>query len=166
MDRYEIVKKKMRERREDLAGFATFIALCIALLALVIIAPIPGLAAERQMVKSGPLKIVQKGHTAKLYWRGDKYDQYKGVKKVRIVSEKNLKIRTLHARKNRVLLVEKITGVVTNRQLDGRTSCGNYICYNRLRGYVKPGDVVITYCVYNPYTRYIDDIVHRFDYIR
>lgn len=167
MDRYEIVKKKMRERREDLAGFATFIALCLALLALVIIAPIPGLAAERQTVKSGPLCVVKTGHTVTTYWRGQQYETYNKIKKVILISEKKLTAKMLRTRKKKkVLIIEKITGVVLNRRMDGRTSTGNYISYRRLKGFVRPGDKVVTYCIYNPYTKWIDDIVERCDYIR
>lgn len=162
MDEREYKNKKRQEEREaDLSFLATIIAATIALLLLVMVAPIPTPAET-----VGPLKIVRSKGATKVYWRGKKYAKYKGIKKVKVISERELHIRTLQKRKkNGVLLIEKITGVVVNKKLDGKTSCGNYICYQRLRGYVKPGDKVITLCIYNPCTTYTDDISHRFDYI-
>lgn len=39
-----------------------------------------------------------------------------------------------------------------------------YINYSRVEN-ISVGDVILTYCVYNPNTNYEDDILERFDYI-
>ncbi len=67
------------------------------------------------------------------------------------------------------IIVEKTIGIVLNDEGDGEilnTSDDyyNYINYSRVEN-AKEGDIILTYCIYNPDTNYIDDILLRFDYI-
>lgn len=66
------------------------------------------------------------------------------------------------------IIVEEIIGIATSDK-DGRIiNCKNpdynYISYENVDG-AKPGDIVVTYCIYNPDTSYEDDIILRRDYI-
>lgn len=98
-------------------------------------------------------------------WNGRKIRSYKFNGKVKIVPERKLTEKMLLRRKNKTLYIERIVGKVINNRLDGRTSGGHHISYRSLRGKVAKGDVVITYCVYNPFTRWIDDIDERYDIV-
>ena len=67
------------------------------------------------------------------------------------------------------ILIERTIGVVLNEDGDGRIlntddEYYNYISYNSVED-VYPGDVILTYFIYNPDTDYIDDILLRFDYV-
>lgn len=70
--------------------------------------------------------------------------------------------------RNGKLVIEKFIGIVLNDQGDGRilntASEYNYICYSSVDN-IKPGNIIITYCIYNPDTNYSDDIVARYDYV-
>ena len=92
--------------------------------------------------------------------RSHRYD-FSG--KVRVVSERKLTARMLRRRRNKYIYIEKVTGYVVNNRLDGKTSTGGYISYKSLRGKIHKGDKIISYFVYNPYTRWIDDIDERYD---
>ena len=69
---------------------------------------------------------------------------------------------------NGTIIIEKIIGQVVNANGDGvilnTTDNHNYISYKNVHD-VKPGDIVLTYCIYNPDTDGEDDIMDRFDYI-
>lgn len=72
----------------------------------------------------------------------------------------------LLARKaKRIVYVERIVGKVVNSNMDGLTTNGHYMSYRSLRGYAKKGDEVVTYCVYNPFSKAIDDVIDRFDVV-
>lgn len=71
------------------------------------------------------------------------------------------------------IIIEKIIGKVVSIDEDGRINgevlnCSddyyNYICYNCVEG-VEVGNIILTYCIYNPDTSYEDDIISRFDYV-
>lgn len=70
--------------------------------------------------------------------------------------------------RNGKLVIEKFIGIVLNDQGDGRIlnteSEYNYICYSSVDN-IKPGNIILTYCIYNPDTNYSDDIVARYDYV-
>ena len=85
--------------------------------------------------------------------------------------------------RNGDLIVEKLYGIVIddegngkilesnddfkkahNRQYESIDFNNYYISYKRVEG-VKKGDIVLTYCIYNPNSNYSDDIIARFDYI-
>ena len=63
------------------------------------------------------------------------------------------------------LIVEVIDGQCLNDEGDGIVfGTGTYISYRGVDG-VKSGDVIRTYCIYNPDTHWTDDIVIRVDKI-
>ena len=85
--------------------------------------------------------------------------------------------------RNGDLIIEKLYGIVIddegngkilesnedfakahNRDYNGIAEHNYYISYKRVEG-VKQGDIVLTYCIYNPDSNYSDDIIARFDYI-
>lgn len=70
--------------------------------------------------------------------------------------------------RNGKLVIEKFIGIVLNDQGDGRIlnteSEYNYICYSCVDN-VKHGNIILTYCIYNPDSNYSDDIVARYDYV-
>ena len=70
------------------------------------------------------------------------------------------------SRKGKVL-IEKTIGVCLNKNGDGAvigTDKYTYINYKCVEE-VSPGDIVCTYCVYNPESNYEDDIIARGDVI-
>lgn len=120
-------------------------------------------AQGKVVIKDNALAVCQDNYnegfvSTKLKWKNKVIRWYDFSGKIKIVPEKKLTDRMLISRKNKTLYIEKITGVVVNNRLDGRTSAGNYISYSSLKGKVKKGSHIITYCVYSPYTRWTDDI--------
>lgn len=68
------------------------------------------------------------------------------------------------------LIVERIIGIVTSKEGDGRIlntadSDYDYISYKNVDLDYTTGTVMITYCLYNPDTNYEDDILERYDYV-
>lgn len=59
----------------------------------------------------------------------------------------------LHRKNKPYIVVEKIVSWSCGRY--GFDKYGYYIKYNK---YVKKGKKVISYCIYNPYTNYCDDV--------
>lgn len=96
-----------------------------------------------------------------------KFNGKKGIIKtkkrlpVKVVAEENVTSYMVHHKKNKFILVVKLKGVCRNRRGDGRTTCGSYICYQRIK-HRKPGRVYTTYLVYAN-NNYCDDIIYRFD---
>jgi len=109
------------------------------------------------------LTVTQDKNGTKVLWNDKTYGWYDFNGKVKIIAEKKLTNRMLRTRKNKVLYIEKIVGRVVNKSLDGRTTSNKYISYRCLGHKVKRGDKIVTYLVYSPYTRWIDDVVLRFD---
>ena len=67
------------------------------------------------------------------------------------------------------LVIERMVGVVLNENGDGRVlntedTYYNYISYRYVTG-ARPGDIVVTYCIYNPENNVEDDIIERYDTI-
>ena len=67
------------------------------------------------------------------------------------------------------LVIERLVGVVLNDAGDGRVlnttdDHYNYISYRSVPG-ARPGDIVVTYCIYDPETDVEDDIIERYDTI-
>ena len=101
-----------------------------------------------------------------ILWHNRPIHTYHGKYKVRIIPTEQLTRQMLWTRtRTRTIYIEVIHGKVTSRRLDGRDSNGHYISYRCLRGKVRRGSRVTTYCVYNPATRWIDDIDERYDVI-
>lgn len=71
--------------------------------------------------------------------------------------------------RNGKIIIEEIIGEVTSVDGDGRIlNCAdpnyNYISYRRVDN-ITVGDTIKTYCVYNPFSDYEDDVVMRFDFV-
>lgn len=67
------------------------------------------------------------------------------------------------------LVIERLVGVMLNENGDGRVlntadPYYNYISYRGIPG-AQPGDIIVTYCFYDPTTDVEDDIIERYDTI-
>lgn len=87
---------------------------------------------------------------------------------IQVYEVDDLDCETLENR-NGNIIIEKIIGQVLNAEGDGiilntEDDYYNYISYRGVKG-AEVGDIVLTYCIYNPDTTYTDDIIERFDYI-
>lgn len=127
--------------------------------------PTQAKTVARETVGGYTINATQSRNVTKIKWCGKTYRKYYFKGRVKIVSEGRLTAKMLKSRKGKTLYIERIVGVVINETLDGRSTNGGYISYRCLKGKVHKGDTVVTYCVYNPYTRWIDDISDRFDII-
>lgn len=120
----------------------------------------------KTVLKENRLVVTQGKFGTKVKWMGKTIRWYDFNGKVKLVNGNQLTEKKLIKRKNKVLYIERITGKVINNRLDGRTTDGYYISYRCMKGKVNKGDTIITYCVYNPYTHWIDDIDERYDVIK
>ena len=82
------------------------------------------------------------------------------------LTEEMLTTRTEH----NVMYIERIIGKVTDNAKNGKVlnppeDGGYYISYTSVAD-ARKGDLIITYCVYNPYTNYDDDVIERWDFIQ
>nr|DAZ55107.1 MAG TPA: hypothetical protein [Caudoviricetes sp.] len=82
------------------------------------------------------------------------------------LTEEMLTTRTEH----RIMYIERIIGKVTDNAKNGKVlnppeDGGYYISYASVKG-ARKGDLIITYCVYNPYSNYDDDVIERWDFIQ
>ena len=73
-------------------------------------------------------------------------------------------------RKHHIMYIERIVGRVVDNKGNGKVlnppkDGGYYISYASVKG-ARKGDLVITYCVYNPYSNYDDDVIERWDFIQ
>ena len=73
-------------------------------------------------------------------------------------------------KKHHIMYIERIIGKVTDNKKNGKVlnppkDGGYYISYASVKG-ARKGDVIITYCVYNPYTNWDDDVIERWDFIQ
>jgi len=127
---------------------------------------INGNANAKVVAKERYLTVTQTKAGTKVRWMGRIIRWYDFHGKVKIVNGNQLTERKLINRKNKVLYIERIVGRVINNRLDGKTSDGYYISYKSLKGKVHKGSLIITYCVYNPYTHWVDDIDERYDIIK
>ena len=120
-----------------------------------------------ECVNGAKIAVASNGNRVTVRWRGKKYRTFRLRKaKIRFVSEGKLTRKMLLTRKaKRIVYVERIVGKVINSNMDGVTTNGHYMSYRSLRGYAHKGDEVVTYCVYNPFSNAIDDIIDRFDVV-
>jgi hypothetical protein len=82
------------------------------------------------------------------------------------LTEEMLTTRTEH----NVMYIERIIGKVTDNEKNGKVlnppeDGGYYISYASVKG-ARKGDTIITYCVYNPFSNYDDDVIERWDFIQ
>lgn len=87
---------------------------------------------------------------------------------IQVYEVDDLDCETLENR-NGNIIIEKIIGQVLSAEGDGiilntEDDYYNYISYRGVKC-AEVGDIVLTYCIYNPDTTYTDDIIERFDYI-
>mgnify|MGYP006928590131 CR=1 FL=1 len=73
-------------------------------------------------------------------------------------------------KKRHIMYIERIIGRVTDNKGNGKVlnppkDGGYYISYASVKG-ARKGDLIITYCVYNPYSNYDDDVIERWDFIQ
>lgn len=69
-----------------------------------------------------------------------------------------------------IMYIERIYGIVTDNKKNGKVlnppvNGGYYISYASVAD-AEIGDVIVTYCVYNPYSNYDDDVIERWDFIQ
>ncbi|MFQ7494916.1 hypothetical protein [Faecalibacillus intestinalis] len=69
-----------------------------------------------------------------------------------------------------IMYIERIVGCVTDNEKNGKVlnppeDGGYYISYTSVAD-ARKGDTIITYCVYNPYSNYDDDVIERWDFIQ
>ena len=74
------------------------------------------------------------------------------------------------SKKRHIMYIERIIGKVTDNKKNGKIinppkDGGYYISYASVKG-ARKGDTIITYCVYNPYSNYDDDVIERWDFIQ
>lgn len=82
------------------------------------------------------------------------------------LTEEMLTTRTDH----NVMYIERIIGKVTDNEKNGTVlnppeDGGYYISYASVKG-ARKGDIIVTYCVYNPFSNYDDDVIERWDFIQ
>ena len=68
-----------------------------------------------------------------------------------------------------IMYIERIIGRVTDIEKNGTVlnppkDGGYYISYASVKN-ARKGDIIVTYCVYNPYTNWDDDVIERWDFI-
>lgn len=69
-----------------------------------------------------------------------------------------------------IMYIERIYGIVTDNKKNGKVlnppvDGGYYISYASVKG-ARKGDTIVTYCVYNQYSNYDDDVIERWDFIQ
>lgn len=94
----------------------------------------------------------------------------KAAPMVKVVDCNNLTEEMLTTRAERnVMYIERIVGKVTDDEKNGKilnppVNSGYYISYASIED-ARKGDLVITYCVYNPFSNYDDDVIERWDFM-
>lgn len=117
----------------------------------------------KETVGDYTISVHQNGKKTLVKWNGKTICSFRFTGKVQIISERKLTNRKKMNRKDKVLYIERVVGTVTDDLGNGRTSNGYYMCYRTSLKKAQKGDVVVSYCVYNPFTRWIDDITERYD---
>ena len=147
--------------------------LMILILALVCLFSAPAYAKQKPLetkkFHSMTAKTYKTGkrYLVKVYWKKEKIATYsfKKMPKVKFIKHDNLTCKKLTTRKNKILYIEILTGKQINKAGDGKIQTKdpyyNYISYKR-EGFQK-GDKIRTYCIFNPYNNYEDDVIERYD---
>lgn len=95
----------------------------------------------------------------------------KAAPMVKVIDCNDLTEEMLTTRKeNSIMYIERIIGKVTDNEKNGTVlnppvDGGYYISYASVDD-AEIGDVIVTYCVYNPYSNYDDDVIERWDFIQ
>lgn len=121
----------------------------------------------KESVNGATIAVVSNGNRVTVKWRGKKYWTFRLRKaKIVFVSEGKLTRKQLLSRKaDRIVYVVRIIGHVTDNALNGKTTRGSKIAYTSLLGYAHKGDQIMTWCVYDPFSRSDDGVIDRFDVI-
>lgn len=95
----------------------------------------------------------------------------KAAPTVEVIDCNDLTLEMLTTRaEHHIMYIERIIGKVTDNEKNGTVlnlpeDGGYYISYASVDD-AEIGDTIITYCVYNPYTNYDDDVIERWDFIQ
>ena len=89
--------------------------------------------------------------------------KYKKYKVKFVTSDKLTYEKLVNRKKDKIIYVEVTTGYVINKYGQGITREGYYISYEGIADSFKIGTCMKTYCVYNPFNTYEDDIIYRTD---
>lgn len=95
----------------------------------------------------------------------------KAAPMVKVIDCNDLTEEMLTTRKeNSIMYIECIIGKVTDNEKNGTVlnppvDGGYYISYASVKG-ARKGNLIITYCVYNPFSNYDDDVIERWDFIQ
>lgn len=90
---------------------------------------------------------------------------------VKVIDCNDLTEEMLTTRKEKnIMHIERIIGKVTDNEKNGTVlnppvDGGYYISYASVDD-AEIGDTIITYCVYNPFSNYDDDVIERWDFIQ
>lgn len=101
------------------------------------------------------------------------YLNSKGYTSLLILDTEDMTTDILENRKdNGVLVVERVIGMVTNKEKDGdgiilNTSDKdhNHISYRSVDFETSNGTIILSYFIYNPNTNYFDDVIKRYDFV-
>lgn len=80
-----------------------------------------------------------------------------------INSDKLTYKKLVNRKKDKIIYVEITTGYLMDKKGNGITSDGYYISYKGIDDSLKVGACIRTYCVFNPFNTYEDDIIFRTD---
>lgn len=140
--------------------------LVIVAMMVVMAASVQAKTVSKETVGDYTISVHQNGKKTIVKWNGKTICSFRFTGKVQIIPERKLTNRKKMCRKDKVLYIERVVGTVINNNGDGKTSNGAYMCYrSSLKGKYHKGMVVVSYCIYNPHTRWIDDISERYDAI-
>lgn len=95
----------------------------------------------------------------------------KAAPMVKVIDCNDLTEEMLTTRKEKnIMHIERIIGKVTDNEKNGTVlnppvDGGYYISYASVDD-AEIGDTIITYCVYNPFSNYDDDVIERWDFIQ
>lgn len=95
----------------------------------------------------------------------------KATPMVKVIDCNDLTEEMLTTRKEKnIMYIERIIGKVTDNAKNGKVlnppvDGGYYISYASVED-AGIGDTIITYCVYNPYSNWDDDVIERWDFIQ
>ena len=95
----------------------------------------------------------------------------KAAPMVKVIDCNDLTEEMLTTRKEKnIMYIERIIGKVTDNEKNGTVlnppvDGGYYISYASVAD-ARKGDIIVTYCVYNPYSNWDDDVIERWDFIQ
>jgi hypothetical protein len=165
-------KKKGKEIMKNTIKRAIIFTLIIATLMTPFYPATAKTVTQRTTVKTyHSMKVVPRMNKGKfkvsIFWKNHKYNEYTFTRKpkIKFISINRLSYEQLVSRKKtNTLYIELSTGRQLNKRGDGKILNAPDPHYNYIRyhGFHKD-DIIRTYCIYNPYNNWEDDIIDRFD---